>query len=636
MATIYLGGEASTRRVNGDNVLQDGMTMYYRVHPKGVNTGAFAALPLTYLRSGDDGQATSQTWSNTYTRPNIVGGLNAGTYELEVYFQGTATYNNSGGSGSFTFYDNNGGNNYKAVFTITGTRLQQAQWTGNSNNDWFTASNWSSNTVPDENTDVVIPFNTTNRPRIGSGVAYTHDLTLTGNPSGPGLSLFQDAGQLKIYGDFTDNNGAFQQTGGTFTLASTSTVRAQSFTGESLFNISIEGGTMKILNGRLSVLQNLDFRNGGGILLTDPRDIQNAGVDLSATTSGQTVYDATITNESETSYVQGILRTTRLVTQGATNYFGGIGIDLLVTTGQPNNVVVTRSTGGTYGFNYTGVGTSQSIRRGFKFQPDNPSGLTFNVIFHYLDAELTNTAGNNTNIKESDLRLFRSVSGGVPFEGLGYTAMSAATNTLTRTGITGTLAATFTLGDINNPLPVELVSFTAAGTAQGAALKWLTASEVNSKGFGIERQVAGATTWQSVGYVAATNLANGSSYSFLDKTLPAAATQVYYRLRQEDTDGSLHYSAVAAVSRAALGTDLTLSPVPLQGGPLAVSFAEAGQAGTEIVVLNVQGQRVAHYTTAASTDAAVSLPLDNLAAGVYVLSVQVPGQATRHARFVKQ
>jgi len=166
-------------------------------------------------------------------------------------------------------------------------------------------------------------------------------------------------------------------------------------------------------------------------------------------------------------------------------------------------------------------------------------------------------------------------------------------------------------------------------------LKWITASELNNKGFGIERQVAGATTWESVGYVTGTNAANGSTYSFLDKTIPSEATQVYYRLRQEDKTGELTYSPVIAISRAAAGAALTLSPVPLDSSPLLVSFAEASQAGVMIEIVNMQGQRVGRFASEGSAEG-VSLPLNHLAPGVYIVNVQVPGQATRHARFVKQ
>jgi methionine-rich copper-binding protein CopC len=80
---------------------------------------------------------------------------------------------------------------------------------------------------------------------------------------------------------------------------------------------------------------------------------------------------------------------------------------------------------------------------------------------------------------------------------------------------------------------------------------------------------------------------------------------------------------------------LLLSPVPVTGASISLTFAEAGQAGSEISITNTQGQRLYNYTTQASTDTALSLPVERLAAGVYIVSVRVPGQALRHARFVK-
>ena len=82
-------------------------------------------------------------------------------------------------------------------------------------------------------------------------------------------------------------------------------------------------------------------------------------------------------------------------------------------------------------------------------------------------------------------------------------------------------------------------------------------------------------------------------------------------------------------------TELTLSPVPVSGSNLTLTLAEVGQAGIEVAIINTQGQRLTNFTTEASTDAALSLPVANLAAGVYIVSVQVPGQAVRRARFVK-
>jgi methionine-rich copper-binding protein CopC len=80
---------------------------------------------------------------------------------------------------------------------------------------------------------------------------------------------------------------------------------------------------------------------------------------------------------------------------------------------------------------------------------------------------------------------------------------------------------------------------------------------------------------------------------------------------------------------------LILSPVPVTGDNISLTFLEAAQAGSEIAITNTSGQRMLRYTTQASNDEALSLPVGNLAPGVYIVSVQVPGQVLRYARFIK-
>jgi hypothetical protein len=204
--------------------------------------------------------------------------------------------------------------------------------------------------------------------------------------------------------------------------------------------------------------------------------------------------------------------------------------------------------------------------------------------------------------------------------------------------VSGTYIA---LGDGATPLPVKLVSFRAKATAEGAALlRWNTASEYGSKGFGIERQLGQGEPWKQVGFVTSTNAAVGSNYEYLDNSLAVASAtpQAYYRLRQEDFTGTVAYSPVEVIARSANQNTagLVLSPVPVSGSNLSLTFAEAGQAGSQIVVSNTQGQRMLGFTTEASSEVSVSVPVEKLAPGVYILSVQALGQSPRYTRFVKQ
>ncbi len=61
-------------------------------------------------------------------------------------------------------------------------------WTGTTSTNWNTTTNWCAGLVPTSESDVTIP-NTTNKPVITSGVAYSHNLTL-----GEGATLTVNTG----------------------------------------------------------------------------------------------------------------------------------------------------------------------------------------------------------------------------------------------------------------------------------------------------------------------------------------------------------------------------------------------------------------------------------------------------------
>ena len=110
----------------------------------------------------------------------------------------------------------------------------------------------------------------------------------------------------------------------------------------------------------------------------------------------------------------------------------------------------------------------------------------------------------------------------------------------------GSLAALAQTTDI---VPVELLAFTASVMNSEVQLFWSTASELNNRGFEIERSVNDNNNFVTVGFVDG----KGSSseinyYSFLDNPQLSGANQIYYRLKQIDFDGTFSYSDVISVN----------------------------------------------------------------------------------------
>lgn len=352
-------------------------------------------------------------------------------------------------------------------------------------------------------------------------------------------------------------------------------------------------------------------------------------------TNNTTNVSAMLGGERVASHIIGNVQSTQVVNPAnSSRTFGNIGLSLTAKdrTSRLGQTTVVRTTGTPL----YGAGASTSIERYYYLTYTNPTP-TFNYTLQvaYRFDELA-------GVPDSKLVLFKSAAASGPFTALTGRTANATTHSFTldlaQDQLTSGMFLTASNGDA--PLPVTLVSFTAAPTPQGAALlRWLTATEVNNKGFAIERQFDSNDTWKEVGYVAATLTPNGKAYEFTDKSLASApaSAQAYYRLRQEDLDGKVSYSPVAVITRKAteLSTELVLSPVPADEPSLSVAFAEAGQAGQEVAILNTQGQRVLHLTTQANAEGTLSLPVANLAAGVYIVRIQTPGQAVRHARFVK-
>lgn len=91
----------------------------------------------------------------------------------------------------------------------------------------------------------------------------------------------------------------------------------------------------------------------------------------------------------------------------------------------------------------------------------------------------------------------------------------------------------------DNPnVPVELSSFSAFVSGNDVTLNWSTASEVNNRGFEIERKTG--SDWAVIGFVegmgTTTEIIN---YTFSDKGLTAGVYN--YRIKQMDFDGSFEY-----------------------------------------------------------------------------------------------
>jgi hypothetical protein len=92
---------------------------------------------------------------------------------------------------------------------------------------------------------------------------------------------------------------------------------------------------------------------------------------------------------------------------------------------------------------------------------------------------------------------------------------------------------------IDQPMPVELISFNSFVKKNDVSLSWKTGSEQNNKGFGIERKAIN-DSWTEVGFVNGKGNSNTEqSYTFENKGISSGSYN--YRLKQTDYNGNYKY-----------------------------------------------------------------------------------------------
>ena len=189
-------------------------------------------------------------------------------------------------------------------------------------------------------------------------------------------------------------------------------------------------------------------------------------------------------------------------------------------------------------------------------------------------------------------------------------------------------------------LPVTMLTFTGERISTRNLLKWSTATEINNKGFEIERSIDGIN-FSGLGVVASKgdrgNSTRNLSYEFTDNT-PFASTS-YYRLRQVDFDGKSKLSNVVMI-KGAKASGIVLSgvyPNPTVG-KLNLAIASSTNDKVTILVTDLAGKVVLQNSAQLiNGDNNIQLNVKNIATGAYSVKVICNnGCNSGSAAFIKQ
>lgn len=180
----------------------------------------------------------------------------------------------------------------------------------------------------------------------------------------------------------------------------------------------------------------------------------------------------------------------------------------------------------------------------------------------------------------------------------------------------------------NSPLPVNFYSFIVQRNKTDVLLKWQTASEINCKGFTVQRN--NGDGWKDRGFVFSSSDGNSNStlaYQFREVNTAASTTQ--YRLAEQDMDGYVTYSSIVVVEGTEPLTNVMVYPNPSATGMVKVVLPKQGVYAIELY--DASGRRLKEWR---QLDAEV-LTINDLNNGAYLVTVKdIATNKTFSARFM--
>lgn len=203
--------------------------------------------------------------------------------------------------------------------------------------------------------------------------------------------------------------------------------------------------------------------------------------------------------------------------------------------------------------------------------------------------------------------------------------------------------STFALTDDGSALPVTMESFDISVNSRDAHLSWVTLSEINNKGFAVERRLkteGGYTHWKELGFVNG----NGTTterhqYTFKDSKLVTGAYQ--YRLKQVDFSNNVEYYQPTNNSDVIIGKpgvfDISQN-YPNPSNPKSkIDFAMPFDGKVSIKVYDILGKEVATLVNEFKSADFYTVEFDgtNIASGTYFYRIIAEGDNQKFTKTLK-
>jgi photosystem II stability/assembly factor-like uncharacterized protein len=175
-------------------------------------------------------------------------------------------------------------------------------------------------------------------------------------------------------------------------------------------------------------------------------------------------------------------------------------------------------------------------------------------------------------------------------------------------------------------VPVELSSFIANVNSDNISLIWTTATELNNRGFEVERKVSTSNDWTSLGFIEGRGTSSEpKTYVYQDFNVNSGISY-NYRIRQTDYDGSVTVYNLAETVTFGTPVNFELSqnyPNPFNPSTT-ITFSIPQKSDVSVKIFDILGNEVA--TLVNETKEAgrynINFNASNYSSGVYFYSIK--------------
>ncbi len=515
----------------------------------GMGTGA--GVTYQWLENNNiitDGGVYSGANTTTLNISNVAG-LNNNTYSLVAY----------GCSNSDT--------STEATLMVNSMNT----WTGNVNDLWSEAGNWSCNAIPVASSDVVIPSAPVNQPMVDITTAMANTVTIDAGAS----LVIMPANALELKSTIT-NNGTFDASQGKVTFSG---AFAQNIPAGTYADLTIDGGSTKVTDGDVAVVNVLNLMWGSvqignnDLVLAAPQSTMGGGEFAFISTNG-------------TGVVTGLAMD---ATDSVTFHVGVVTYNPL---GFRNNGVVddfsVRVTNNVY---EDGVGNVPQwvafpvVNRTWMISEAVPGGSLVTMSPHwYLPGDAMNGFTNDY--------VYVIHHNGTEWESLidsnttGTMAMGSNPYYTTATNVTDFSPFAVASGS-QFPLTIKLSDISAVNMGSVNRIDWQSGAEATGDKYELERSADG----KSFATITTVNAkGEAATYTYRDEA-PVAGIN-YYRAKLIDANGRFTYSKVvtATVGGASVFT-VQAYPNPV-GNVVNLNVNGAMAANATALVTDMTGRTV--------------------------------------------